>query len=230
MGASDIDAIATDRLLTTTRSVRKRLDLSRPVEPEIVLECLRIAVQAPTGGNAQRTRWMLVTDAGKRKALGELYKRAMDPYHEIMEPLASTFGGSKQIISSSRHLAEVMAEVPLQVIPCQLGSPADQNALLKRAKYPYPLSENVSASAFYGSAWPWVWNFMLALRSRGLGSALTTMHLVFEKESREVLGIPDTVTQIGIIPVAYYTGDSFKPGSRRGVEEITYWNEWKGTL
>ncbi|MGH9195187.1 MAG: nitroreductase family protein, partial [Acidimicrobiia bacterium] len=124
---------------------------------------------------------------------------------------------------------EVMGQVPLLVIPCQLGTPADQNALLTRANYPFPLSENISASAFYGSVWPAVWSFMLALRSRGLGSALTTMHLAFEKETCELLGIPETVTQIGLIPVAYYTGGSFKPGSRRDVEEITYWNEWKGS-
>jgi nitroreductase len=224
-----IDTAATDRLLTTTRAVRKRLDLSRAVEPEKILECLRIATQAPTGGNLQRTRWVVVTDAAKRKALGDLYKRAMDPYHAIMEPLAAAAGTSDSVLSSSKYLAEIMGDVPALVIPCELGSFGDANMLLRAGSYPHELSDNVAASGFYGSVWPAVWSFMLALRSRGLGSALTTMHLALEREAAELLAIPDTVTQIGLIPVAYYTGSDFKPAQRRPAEEITYWNEWKGT-
>jgi nitroreductase len=88
---------------------------------------------------------------------------------------------------------------------------------------------NCAAAGFYGSIWPAVWSLMLALRSRGLASALTTMHLILEKEVSEVLGIPDTVTQVGLIPVAHFTGDSFKPAKRRPAEEITYWDSWKET-
>jgi nitroreductase len=227
MDASDIDTTATDRLLTTTRTVRKRLDLSRTVDPGVVLECLRIASQAPTGGNLQRTRWVVVTDEEKRRALGDLYRRAMDPYHAIMEPLAAAAGTNAKVLSSSRYLAEVMHRVPVLVIPCELGVPGEVNALLQAGGYPHPLADNVGASGFYGSAWPAVWSFMLALRSRGLGSALTTMHLALENQAGELLGIPETVTQIGLIPVAHYTGDGFKPANRRAVEEVTYWNDWK---
>jgi nitroreductase len=229
MNPSDIDTTATDRLLTTTRTVRKRLDLSRPVDPGLVLECLRIASQAPTGGNLQRTRWVVVTDEGKRRALGDLYRRAMDPYHAIMEPLAAAAGTNAKVLSSSRYLAEVIGSAPIIVIPCELGKPGEVNALLQAGGYPHPLSDNVGASGFYGSAWPAVWSFMLALRSRGLGSALTTMHLALEKEAAELLAIPETVTQIGLIPVAHYTGEAFKPANRRAVEEVTYWNGWKNT-
>jgi len=229
MAATDIDTNATDHLLTTTRTVRKRLDLTRPVPAPVVLECLELASQAPTGGNLQRTRWVVVTDPDKRRAIGDLYKRAMDPYHAIMEPLASAAGTNDKVIASSRYLADVMGSAPVLVIPCELGSPADANALLKAGGYPHTLSDNVAASGFYGSVWPSVWSFMLALRSRGLGSALTTMHLALEREAGELLGIPDTVTQIGLIPVAYYTGDTFKPANRRSVTELTYWNAWKDT-
>jgi nitroreductase len=229
MGASDIDTAATDRLLTTTRTVRKRLDLSRQVEPEVIMECLQLASQAPTGGNLQRTRWMVVTDADKRKALGDLYKQCMDPYHAIMEPLAAAAGTSEAVLSSSKYLAEIMGDAPVLVIPCELGSPQEANAMLRMAEYPHELSDNVAASGFYGSIWPAVWSFMLALRSRGLGSALTTMHLALERQAGELLGIPDTVTQIGLIPVAYYTGETFKPAARKPVEKMTYWNGWKGT-
>lgn len=229
MPATDVDTTATDHLLTTTRTVRRRLDLSRPVPPSLVLECLRIASQAPTGGNLQRTRWIVVTDEEKRAALGALYKRAMDPYHAIMGPLAQAAGTNNKVLASSEYLAEMMGRAPALVIPCELGSFPEANALLKAGGYPHTLSDNVAASGFYGSIWPAVWSFMLALRSRGLGSALTTMHLALEREAGELLGIPDTVTQIGLIPVAYYTGESFKPANRRAVEEVTYWNGWKNT-
>jgi len=229
MPATDVDTNATDHLLTTTRTVRKRLDLTRPVPASIVLECLELAAQAPTGGNLQRTRWVVITDPDKRRAIGDLYKRAMDPYHAIMEPLAAASGANDKVISSSRYLADVMGQAPVLVIPCELGSPADANALLTAGGYPHTLSDNVAASGFYGSVWPSVWSFMLALRSRGLGSALTTMHLALERDAAALLGIPDTVTQIGLIPVAYYTGETFKPANRRSVAEMTYWNTWKDT-
>ncbi len=227
MGASHIDTEAADRLLTTTRTVRKRLDLDRPVDPGVIAEALRVASQAPSGGNLQRSRWVVVTDEQKRQALGDLYRRAMDPYHQIMEPIAYAAGRNKKVLSSSRYLAEVIHRVPVLVIPCQLGSPAEANMMLAGAGYPHPLSENVAASGFYGSVWPAVWSFMLALRSRGLGSALTTMHLALEREAGQLLGIPDSVTRIGLIPVAHYKGDTFKPADRRPAEEITYWNLWK---
>jgi len=230
MTATDIDTAATDHLLTTTRTVRKRLDLSRPVPASVVHECLELASQAPTGGNLQRTRWVVVTDPAKRAAMGDLYKRAMDPYHAIMGPLAEAAGGgNSKVLESSRYLAEVMGKAPVLVIPCELGSAPEANALLRAGNYPHELSDNVAGSGFYGSVWPAVWSFMLALRSRGLGSALTTMHLALEREAGVLLGIPDTVTQIGLIPVAYYTGDTFKPANRRPVAEMTYWNAWKDT-
>lgn len=227
MDASDIDKSATDLLLTTTRTVRKRLDLARPVQPSIILECLRIASQAPTGGNLQRTRWVVVTDPEKKRALGEIYRRAMDPYHALMEPLSQARAVNEKVLSSSKYLASVMGEAPVLVIPCELGHPEDMIALLRHGGYPHELTDNVGASGFYGSVWPAVWSFMLALRSRGVGSALTTMHLALEKEVGELLGIPESVTQVGLIPVAHYTGESFKPALRRPVEEVTYWNLWK---
>jgi len=226
----DIDPAQAERLLTTTRTVRKRLDLSRPVDPNIVVECLRIASQAPTGGNLQRTRWVVVSEPDKKAALGDLYRRAMDPYHAIMDSLVERTGPGNKIMESSRYLAEVMGRAPILVIPCQLGSPGEASTLLKAGGYPHDLSDNVAASGFYGSVWPAVWSFMLALRSRGLGSALTTMHLALEDEAALLLGIPKTVTQIGLIPVAHYRGSSFKPGARRPVEEITYWDNWKNTV
>ncbi len=223
------DPAAVDALLTTTRTVRKRLDFDREVDPDVIEECLRIAVQAPTGSNLQRWRWVVVTDSDKRAALGDIYRRAIDPYHDIMEQLAGDDAKSRKVAESSRYLADNLHRVPVLVIPCHLGTPEDMTKLLGSLGYPHPISENLAASGFYGSIWPAVWSFMLALRSRGLASALTTMHLALEREAAELLGIPETVAQIGIIPVAHFKGETFRRAARRPVEEITYWNAWKNT-
>jgi nitroreductase len=219
-----------DELLTTTRSVRKRLDLTKPVDREVVLECITLATQAPTGSNAQGWRWMVVTDPAKRAQLGDIYKRAIGPYVEagkaFLDPEKKQM---VRVVDSTEHLMNVLGEVPVHVIPCILNRPEDAGRLLQAMGYETDPWCNVGASGFYGSIWPAVWSLMLALRSRGLGSAVTTMHLALEHEVSELLGIPDTVTQVGLIPVAHYTGETFKPAKRRPAEEITYWDGWKDT-
>lgn len=226
---TDFDLATVDALLTTTRAVRKRLDLDRPVDLDVIKECLRIALQAPTGSNLQRWRWVVVTDQDKRDALADIYRRAIDPYHDIMEQLAGDNEAGRKVAASSRYLADNLQRVPVLVIPCHLGEPDDMKKLLGPLGYPHPMSDNLAASGFYGSIWPAVWSFMLALRSRGLASTLTTMHLALEREAGELLGIPDTVSQMGIIPVAHFKGTSFRPAARRPAEEITYFNAWKNT-
>ena len=217
--AEGFDLRQTDRLLTTTRSVRKRLDLTRPVERHVVIECLRIALQAPSGGNVQPWRWLVVDDPELRGRLAELYRRGHDPYLAAQRAAAQQAGRADvvNILDSSQHLSDHLHEVPVLVIPC----------LLQR------LPENASVfetASLYGSIVPAVWSFMLALRSRGLGSAYTTLHLVNEREAGEALGIPETVTQVALVPVAYYTGDSFTPARRRPVEEVVYVNRWRRKL
>jgi nitroreductase len=203
-----------DRILTTTRAVRRRLDLGRPVPRQVVLECLRLAIQAPTGGNTQRWRWLVVDDADKRAALAALYRRRAEPYLGGYRSLAPDT--TNAVLDSSEYLSEHLHEVPVFVIPCLLGRLSAT-----------PSTEE--AAGFYGSILPAVWNLQLALRSRGLGSVFTTLHLAYEHDAGEILGIPDTVTQAALIPVAYTLGDDFKPAQRRPVEEITYWNGWKRT-
>jgi nitroreductase len=209
------DLAEVDRLLTTTRAVRKRLDLERPVDREVVLECLRVGLQAPSGGNVQPWRWMVVDDADKRAALADLYKRAYEPYIALQKQAIADAGGNADnaIVRSSDYLAEHLADVPVHVIPCLLGR--------------LPSAGVVETAGFYGSILPAVWSFMLALRSRGLGSAFTTLHLTYEREAGELLGIPDTVTQVALLPVAYTIGHDFKPASRKPPESVTYMNTWK---
>ena len=212
----DIDVAATDRLLTTTRAVRKRLDLTRPVPTDLVLECLRVAVQAPAGGNIQRWRWLLVDDPELKAGLAGLYARSYAPYMAEQRAAVATSGreDADRIMASSDHLTEHLQDVPLLVIPCQLGRPE-------------PSMTQGMVAGFYGSILPAVWSFMLAARARGLGTAWTTLHLGYEAEAGELLGIPETVSQVALIPTAFYTGETFQPASRRPVEEITYRNRWK---
>jgi len=210
----NLDLASVDHVLTTTPSVRRRLDLTRPVPDAVITECLRIAIQAPTGGNSQGWRWIVVTDADKRLALADLYRDIATPY--LAAGLGDATSESQQrVVGSAQYLADVLHQVPVHVIPCLYG---DLNGLA-----------NVEAAGAYGSILPAVWSFQLALRSRGLGSVLTTLHLPHERRAAELLGIPDGVSQVALIPVAYFTGEDFKPAARRPLEEITYWNGWKQT-
>lgn len=210
-----------DQLLSTTRAVRKRLDLTRPVEPELIRECLELAVQAPTGGNTQFWHFVVVTDAEKRKALGEFYRQGMlaayGPGSENSKrpPLKDpkTAQTQERILSSSMYLADHMHEVPVHVIPCIRGR-------LEGAS-------NAAQAGAWGSILPAVWSFMLAARARGLGTAWTTLHLLHEKEAAEVLGIPyDKITQAALIPLAHTIGTDFKPGPRKPLDEIVHWEQW----
>ncbi len=215
--ATDFDLAQSDRLLTTTRAVRKRLDLQRPVPRQVVLDCLRIATQAPTGGNSQPWRWLVLDEPEVRAGLAEIYRRGFEPYMAAQQTALVANGNDPDhpIVTSSRYLADHLHEVPVLVVPCFLG------------RLPEPAS-TAEVAGVLGSLLPAVWSFMLALRSRRVGAALTTMHLAFEREVGEVLKIPDTVTQVGLLPVAYYTGETFRPAKRRPVEQVTYWNEWRG--
>jgi len=209
------DLTETDRLLTTTRSVRKRLDLTRPVERETVLDCLDVALQAPTGGNTQRWRWMVIDDAETRARIAEMYRRSWAPYIEARTKEFADAGvrQDSSIVDSATYLADHLHEVPVHVIPIALD------------RLP-PTIDFPTMSGWFGSIIPAAWSFMLALRSRGLGSAWTTLHLVYEDEAAELLGIPKGVAQIALLPVAYTIGDDFKPARRKPAAEVTYWNRW----
>lgn len=206
------DTSITDLLLSTTRSVRKRLDTSRPVPRSVLLDCIRLAVQAPTGSNAQGWRWLIVTDPSVRSSLARMYNEGGAGY--LKSAAANEMNPqTRRVYESALHLTETLAEVPVHVIPCIKGRVDN--------------TPNVAGASFYGSIIPAAWSLMLALRSRGLGSAWTTLHLFKEKEAAELLGIPyDDVTQVALLPVAYTVGTDFKAASRPPVEEITYWDSW----
>jgi len=206
------DLATVDRLLTTTRSVRRRLDLARPVAGELVEQCLGLALQAPNASNEQTWRWVIVTDESKRRALADLYRRSLEPYLEAQTTVRHS-AASRRLLASVRWLAAHLQDVPVHVIPCITAQSIGDGS-------------NHAASSFYGSILPAVWSFQLALRSRGLGSAWTTSHLTLETEAAELLGIPADVMQVALVPVAHVVGDDLQRAPRRPVAEVTFWNGW----
>lgn len=211
--SAPFDLTETDRLLSTTRAVRRRLDLARPVERDVILECIRLAQQAPTASNTQTWRWVVVTDAGLRREIAGVYKsiaevglpRAREQYAQDAQ--------TTRVYDSAEWLAQHLHEVPVHAVPCVSGYD--------------PSTGNAAAAALYGSIYPAVWSFQLALRSRGLGSALTTLHLYREAEVAKLLGIPDDVTQVALLPVAYTVGTEFRPATRPPPESIVHWDRWR---
>ncbi|GAC1442775.1 MAG: nitroreductase family protein [Chloroflexota bacterium] len=206
-----------DEVLSTTRAVRRRLDLHRPVERPILEECLTLAQQAPRASNVESRAFIVVTDKVKRAALAELWRRGMGRYLRRVTP-----GGTppsepqtsqERIVTGVRHLGEHLHDVPVHVIPCVHGRLDGRSAL--------------GQSGAWGSIVPATWSFMLAARSRGLGTCWTTFHLMYEEEAAAILNIPfSETTQIALIPVAYTIGTDFKPAPREPLSAITHWDAW----
>jgi nitroreductase len=202
------DVAEADRLLTTTRSVRKRLDLDRPVDLQAILDCLEVAVHAPSAANTQLWRWLVVTSPDLKAKLAELFRSGGQDY---LRSQLETPGddAARRVYQSAAHLVDVLERVPVLVVPCVAAEVDLENA-----------------PALYGSVFPALWNFMLALRARGLGSTYTTFHLAHADEAARLLGIPAGITQVGLVPVAYTVGTDFRPAARRPAVELTYVDRW----
>ncbi|KDE98748.1 nitroreductase [Mycobacterium sp. ENV421] len=209
--------LTVDELLTSTRSVRKRLDFDKPVPREVLMECLDLALQAPTGSNAQGWQFLFVEDPAKKKALADIYRATGTPYLDMPAPVRGDMRDAQMdsVLSSAKYLNENLEKAPVFLIPCLEGRPDGAPAGMQ--------------ASYWGSLIPAVWSFMLALRSRGLGSAYTTLHLIGdgEKQAAELLGIPfDRYTQGGLWPIAYTKGTDFKPAKRLPAEQLTHWDTW----
>jgi nitroreductase len=205
-------SLTPDELLTTTRSVRRRLDLDRPVERDVLADCLELALQAPSGSNRQAWHWVFVTDPALKEALTGLYRECFAAAYgpDVVPEMTEA---ERRMWLSARYLADNFDRAPVILIPCQWGRP-DTASVPEQA-------------AYWGSLLPAVWSFMLALRSRGLGSAWTTLHLHREREAAELLGIPYArCAQAAMIPIAYTKGLSFKPGPRKSSAAIVHWDRW----
>jgi len=209
------DLAEIDRLMTTTKQVRQRLDLTRPVPYDVLLECIEIAGFAPMGGNLERNRWMIIDDPATKTAIAERYAETGRPYLAANAVIRAD-DRSQRIIDSASFLVDHLAEVPALVLAMRLDRP--------------PMESQGALAAYYGSVLPGVWSFQLAARARGIGSAWTTLHLDHEDAVAELLGIPPTVTQVCLLAVGYYTGTTFTRAPRRPVTEVTYLNRWKSPV
>jgi len=213
--------LTTDALLTTTRSVRRRLDLTRPVPIDLIRECLEIAVQAPTSGNLQNASFIVVTDAEQRRAIADVYLRtwrmiAASPYAvaERFKDDPERNREQRKVSDSATYLAEHFGEVPVLVVPCVDVMDGDGRLT----------AEN--ANQYWSSVMPATWSYMLAARSRGLGTTWTGVTLMAEKELRAILGLPDNVYHATVIPTAYYTGTTFRPGKRIPLDDVLHFDRW----
>ena len=205
-----------DELLTTTRAVRKRLDLSRPVERALIEECIEIALQAPSGSNRQAWQWIPVDDPATKTAIAEQYRAVFDSFESRSGGYAAgdTRAERKDAVNASAvHLRDHLHEVPVLLVVYQEGRIEE-----------LPLG---SHPGFWGSVVPAIWSFMLALRARGLGSVWTTMTCRREGDMASLLGVDHTAyTQIGMFPVAYTIGTDFKPAKRLPLDPIVHWDTW----
>jgi nitroreductase len=205
-----------DQLLSTTRAVRRRFDLDRPVQREVIEDCLRLAQQAPRASNVERRAFVVVTDPQKKEALAELWRRGMERYLERM----GAAGGTDNLKTSPgrmragiRFLGEHLQDIPVHLIPCVTGRLEG-----------LPVT---AQAALWGTIAPATWSFMLAARERGLGTVWTSFHLAFEREAADVLGIPfESVTQTALVPVGYTRGTDFRPAPRESLDTVVHWNGW----
>ncbi len=219
-GASRLGLTADD-LLSTTRAVRKRLDFDRHVEPELIEECIRLAQQAPSAYNTQSAHFVAVTDPDKKEVLAELWRRGRAHGREL--PISwvnyqykgpEHAAAAAKMVASASYLAENLHRAPAVVIPCVAFRTDNGESVLMQ-------------SLVWGAVLPAVWSFCLAARERGLGTCWTTIHLAYEREAAELLGIPyDDVMQVALLPVAYTKGTEFKPAWRLPVDQILHWNSW----
>lgn len=215
--------LSVDEVLATTRAVRKRLDFEKSVEPEIIKECLEAAIQSPTGSNSQSWQWLVVTDPEQRAALAGLYKQGWELYSQMEGNVQTAYKGDEdariaqqnRVQDSAAYLAENFEKVPVMMIPILPGR--------------FEGLPSVASAAMLGSILPGAWSFMLAARERGLGTAWTTIHLMFEEQAAEVLGIDyQSYTQCALITCGYSKGTDFKPAKRPPLETVLHWDRWDG--
>ncbi len=215
--------LSVDEVLSTTRAVRKRLDFDKPVEPEVIKECLEAALQSPTGSNSQSWQWLVVTDSDQRAALAKLYQQGWELYTQMEGNVQTAYKGvdedrilqQSRVLDSATYLAKNFEKVPVMMIPILPGR--------------FEGLPSMASAAMLGSILPGAWSFMLAARERGLGTAWTTIHLMFEEQAAEVLGIDyQSYTQCALITCGYSKGTNFKPAKRPPLETVLHWDRWEG--
>jgi nitroreductase len=217
--------LSNDELLSTTRAVRKRLDFERPVEDSVLRECLELAVQAPTGSNAQGWQFMFVRDPAKKAKIGEYYAQVWQEYRNMPYAIHKLHRGTgnevqeasqERSTDSAEFLAANIGRAPVLMIPCVIGRTDAPGA-----------GDLLGQASQFGSIIPAAWSFMLAARARGIGSAWTTLHLRHEQAIAQLLGIPhEYYMQVALIPLAYTKGTNFKPAYRPPIDTVMHIDTW----
>ena len=223
-----LDLASIDHVLKTTRSVRLRLDLERPVPQALIEDAIEIALQAPTGANTQTWRFMVVTDAALKARIADYYRLGAEAYAAGKTALSRTGVTMMReypvedlrqqqrdsLFKSGGFLMENLQRVPAYIIPCIEGR--------------FETDDVFTQASMWGSILPAAWSLMLALRARRVASAWTTLHLQYERAVGALLGIPAHYTQAALLPVAWLTGGDLKPAKRLPARELTSWNSWNG--
>ncbi len=221
--------LTVDEVLTTTRAVRRRLDFDRPLDPQLIIDCLEVALQAPSGSNAQGWHWVVVTDSTKKLALAELYRTAWNAYRSAPYFVGKTYHGDdpavqasfERTVASAQYLADNLQRSPALLIPCVA------------ARNPETPDERPSwsgAAGTLGSVIQAAWSFMLAARERGLATCWTTLHLMHEEQAAQILDIPyGQYVQVALIPVAHSIGTNFQRSSRKPLQDVLHWECWNGS-
>ena len=226
MDIADIDLVSVDHVLMTTRAVRKRLDLARPVGREVIERCIEIAIQAPTALYGETWHFIVITDATQRAAVAEIYRRAGEgfrsgafPFNPYLSGLRATspddkrFTAQQRMFSSGLELMKHLQDVPVLILACAEGRVENQGP--------------GAQASLYGSIFPAVWSLLLAFRARGIGSVMTTLHIGhFERDMARVLELPARVTQAALLAAGYFTGSDFKPAKRAPVRGCIHWDRW----
>lgn len=221
MASHPLLPLGPDELLTTTRAVRRRLDMDRPVPDELVRECVEIAMQSPSGSNHMSMEFVVVRDAARRRALGDLYRQCYEMYRNLPGVYIRTIdkgddasnAQQQRSADSADYLGEHMGDAPVLVVACTRGRTDGMPAMV--------------TSSRMGNVLPAMWSFMLAARARGLGTCWTTVHLFMEQQAAELLGIPfDEVQQVCMTPLAFTKGTDFRPADRPPADSIIHWDGW----
>ena len=184
-----------------------------PVPDELVTRLIEAATKAPSGGDRQPWAFIVIRDPKAREQIGAWYLDAWNKtYGAVPEAnRASMPAGRKRVYKSAEHLALHLAEAPVLILVC--------------ARHALPPNLPHATSSHYGSVFPAVQNLLLAARGLGLGATLTTLHKAHDAELKQLLGIPEKVETVALIPIGYAVG-KYGPTKRRPVEEVTHIDRW----
>tara|TARA_B110000196_G_C20898373_1_gene544722 strand:+ start:39 stop:677 length:639 start_codon:yes stop_codon:yes gene_type:complete len=191
-----------DHYLSTVRSVRRRINFDKQIDDSVILECINIAVQAPTGRGDEGWRFLVVKNRGLKERVAFIYEEVLLSFiAEVGTPMKK----------SHQALIDRLSDFPSLIFVCKEGVPETSFA---------------SQAAYFGSVLPAAWSLMVALRSRGIGSTWTTLLSSRHEEVAEVLGMPSSARQVVMLPVGYTLGAVLKKADRKDAATVSFLDSW----